>query len=458
MVRLRLFGILLLLSNGIALAQDQPSFKPLRYNEDYSYLAKDSSRTFYEGLKYIPFSKQKSDSYLSVGGEARGQYFYIQNEDWGDSENDGDGYLLSRFLLHTDWRFSKNVRAFVQVQSSLASSRPITTPVEENPLDLHQAFVDVSAFDTDHTSMTFRVGRQELSYGSQRLISVRENPNNRQAFDAAKIMYKTKDVNLDLFYSHYVLAKKGVFDDGFNKDTRLWGAYSTFKSVPVLGGIDAYYLGFYKKSALFADVNGRELRHSVGSRVFGGLDSWNYDIEGLVQFGKLGSSKILAWTASINTTYSFDDVFLKPEIGLKAEFISGDQGEKDRVGSFNALYPKGAYFGLAALIGPSNLAEFHPSINFQLAKDLEFSVDYDFFWRYSKADGIYGVNMVQIYDDGGSQNRHIGNQLIGALLYSPNRFLTFRGEFTWFQAGDYIKDVSAGKDIYISGLTAQVKF
>ena len=27
-----------------------------------------------------------------------------------------------------------------------------------------------------------------------------------------------------------------------------------------------------------------------------------------------------------------------------------------------------------------------------------------------------------------------------------------------FQAGDYIKDVSAGKDIYISGLTAQVKF
>jgi len=34
MVRLRLFGILLLLSNGIALAQDQPSFKPLRYNED----------------------------------------------------------------------------------------------------------------------------------------------------------------------------------------------------------------------------------------------------------------------------------------------------------------------------------------------------------------------------------------------------------------------------------------
>jgi hypothetical protein len=66
--------------------------------------------------------------------------------------------------------------------------------------------------------------------------------------------------------------------------------------------------------------------------------------------------------------------------------------------------------------------------------------------------------MVQIYDDGGSKNRHIGNQLIGALLYSPNRFLTLRGEFTWFQAGDYIKDVSSGKDICISGLTAQVKF
>jgi hypothetical protein len=43
-------------------------------------------------------------------------------------------------------------------------------------------------------------------------------------------------------------------------------------------------------------------------------------------------------------------------------------------------------------------------------------------------------------------------------VYTPNQFLYFRAEFTWFKAGDYLRDVSPGKDILFAALTAQLKF
>jgi len=45
---------------------------------------------------------------------------------------------------------------------------------------------------TKGKSVLLRVGRQELMYGSQRLIAVREAPNNRIAFDGLKFIFNKK--------------------------------------------------------------------------------------------------------------------------------------------------------------------------------------------------------------------------------------------------------------------------
>jgi hypothetical protein len=42
-------------------------------------------------------------------------------------------------------------------------------------------------------------------------------------------------------------------------------------------------------------------------------------------------------------------------------------------------------------------------------------------------------------------------------IYAPNGFLYFRGEFTFFNAGPYLKAVGTGKDILFTGVTAQLK-
>jgi hypothetical protein len=296
-------------------------------------------------------------------------------------------------------------------------------------------------------------------YGSQRLVSVREGPNNRQSFDAARLLYQGTNWKADAFFSHYVQAQRNIFADGFNRNTKFWGAYAVINRLPVFQHLDWYYFGLWKRQATFDDGKASEWRHSIGSRVWNSQRNFRYDIEGVYQFGRFGDKRIDAWTLSFNTGYKFAQAKLHPEIGLKTELISGDGTSGDnQLQTFNPLFPRGAYFGLAALIGPANLLDVHPSLALELTKRVALNLDYDTFWRYSRSDGIYAPNGAMIYSGENIQDKSIGRQVSTDLVYTPNNFLYFRGEFTWFMAGDFLKAAGPGKDILFSAVTVQCKF
>jgi hypothetical protein len=272
-------------------------------------------------------------------------------------------------------------------------------------------------------------------------------------------MYSNNRLKVDAFFSHYVVSRANIFDDGFNKNTKFWGSYVVANKIPFLQNADFYYLGLSKATATFDDGTGKEMRHSIGTRIWKRSDTWQYDFEGLYQFGKFAAKDISAWTISSNTSYSFSSWKYKPQIGLKTEFITGDKNYDDnKLNSFNPLFPRGGYFGLAALIGPSNLEDIHPSVSFDLSKNIDLSFDYDAFWRYSRNDGIYAPSTVMIYSGKNSSSKFIGEQYAAELAYTPNQFLYFRAELTWFKCGAYLKTASPGKDILFTGFTAQLKF
>jgi hypothetical protein len=455
---LKITGTLLFLLIACVCLAQETAFKQLRYDENYNYLAKDTSDNWYHQLKFNPVSKGKT-IYFSFGGEVRYQYFHFENQDWGDAPGDKDGFVLARYLAHVDFHAGKHFRTFVQLQSSLASGEATKpSPVDQNTLDLHQAFLDYSTRLNSGQNITLRLGRQELLYGSQRLIAVREGPNNRQSFDAAKLLYGSQNVKADFFYSHYVPAKSNIFDDSFNSATRFWGAYAVFTKIPVVQNLDGYYLGIHKKLSSFDDGSGMETRHSVGARIWNNPAAWQYDVEGLYQFGDFGTSRISAWTLSSNISHTFQ-ARSKPQIGLKIEAISGDKSDNDgRLNTFNPLFPKGAYFGLAALIGPYNLLDAHPYVQVNLGKKLVLAGDYDLFWRMNRNDGLYAMNGKLIYSGNAGISKQIGRQLGITLEYTPNKYLYFRQEFTWFNAGKYLEEAGPGKDILMTGSTVTFKF
>lgn len=440
-------------------AQRYPDFKSLRYDEDYSFLQNDTVKNdWYKSLKFTPLNTSGSTN-ISFGGDFRYQYFYEKNGKWGDAPDDNDGYVLGRFLLHSDFHAGNYFRVFVQIQGSSADSKIDPSPVDQNPLEVHQAFVDISLAGSAKANLLLRAGRQELSYGSQRLVSVREGPNNRQSFDALKIIASAENYAADFFYSHYVVASNGIFDDDSNSKRQFWGSYLQISKVPVFKNINLYYFGYRRENAILDDGEGIEKRHSTGMRFWGKYDSWRYDGEAVYQFGTLGEKEISAWTVSINTGYKFTTVLLRPEIGLKGEIISGDKRTGDnRLETFNPLFPRGGYFGLASLIGPSNLVDIHPSVSFEVSKKIEWIIDYDLFWRHSTNDGLYAPNGSMIYPRNTTHTKKIGNQLETDIIFQPNQYLYFRLEATWFAASDYLKASGSGKDIFFAGATIQLHF
>ena len=254
-----------------------------------------------EPLEIRPLDAE-GDTYLSIGGEIRLQYQVYINQDFGLEEEDDNGYLLQRYLLHADLHVGTGFRVFGQLQAALVNF--VTAgqgPSDENALDVHQAFFDVRP----ESSVTLRAGRQEMLYGSQRLISVREGLNARRTFDAVRVLTTLGAWSVDGFFSQPVETDPGTFDDGGLDHIRFWGVYSTWKADEKTGpGVDLYDLGFDQPDSEYDQGTAHELRHSVGARLFGKSGGVDYNFESFLQVGRFGPGAIRAWTLASDTGYS----------------------------------------------------------------------------------------------------------------------------------------------------------
>jgi len=87
----------------------------------------------------------------------------------------------------------------VELKSGLNSFRNGgPRPFDEKKLDFQAAFLELSTTVQD-SSLKFLVGRQELEYGSGRLIDVREGPNVRMSFTGFRLQTFTHSWQIDGF-------------------------------------------------------------------------------------------------------------------------------------------------------------------------------------------------------------------------------------------------------------------
>ena len=245
-----------------------PRYKLLRSEEDWSFLADKSKRSDYlDPIKYIRLRDDRDDWFLTLGGEIRPFYENIRHENFGASVPDNNGYLLQRYMFHANLRLSRNFRAFAEIKSGLiAGRRGGARPPDKDKLDFNQAFAefdfgfDKKSGDKDKPppppKFALRVGRQELDYGSGRLISVREGPNVRQSFDGARIILNLEKFNVETFFVKPVDTPFGVFDDAAISSSSFWGVYATrpltiFHRLLPKSNLDVYYFGIDRKLARF---------------------------------------------------------------------------------------------------------------------------------------------------------------------------------------------------------------
>ncbi len=213
-------------------------------------------------------------------------------------------------------------------------------PTDRDQFDLGQAFLDERLPLAEASSLTLRVGRQELVYVSSRLVSDREGPNVHLNFDAVKLFMEIAGWHVDGFIAKPDRTKPGIFDDDTDPNQNFWGFYAV-KAVPWLpsGNVDLHYLGLDRKSATFDQGTAHELRHTIGTRIWGRKSGWDYNLEFVYQLGTFGTGDIQAWTAASEVGFTFEQVPLKPRIALKANITSGDDDLANRnLQTFNPLF------------------------------------------------------------------------------------------------------------------------
>lgn len=437
-------------SDAIA-GSNVPAYKLLRYDEDYSYLKDPARRTdFWDPIKFIPFGHDDG-WYSSFGAQARPRFDYYNNFGFGVIPG-SDAYLLQRYLIHGDFHFGPDVRFFGQFMSGFEDGR-VGGPrpeVDEDIFDIHQGFLDVVQHLGGDDTLTWRLGRQELSYGSERLISVREGVNLRRSFDAARALLKVGGWSIDGFWSKPVLNRVDVFDDIPNPKISLWGIYGVH-AWPLLpdGHADLYYLGYENKEGIFEQGAGYELRNSLGTRIWGRPMPWEYNVEAIWQFGRFRDGNLQAWAVASAFRYSFQEVPLRPRLGLIADVASGDRDPKSPgLQTFNPMFPTGAYLNLANPIGPANFIQVHPTADVQLAEGLTLKADWAFVWRQSLEDGIYGPFVGTPIRTGLlSRKRYVGSSPAVTLTWNATRHMTLLASYVHFFAGPFLKETPPGKDM-----------
>ncbi len=328
---------------------------------------------------------------LTLGADARvrAQGYWPLNFGIGNAIDSrrGDSYTLFRGLAHGDLRISKHAQIFVQFGAYDEAGRHggAESTDQSNP-DLQQGFL---AWNGDRFSI--RAGRQEVTLGTSCLIAVREGPNIRLAFDGVRAGWKQGSYRIDAFAFRPVLNKPGAFDDAASKSQLLYGLYAIFapESIAPLK-FDLYWLGYERDQARFAAAQEREHRHSFGTRLFGSVKNWDWNLEAVFQIGHVGSQIIRAWTVASDTGFTFTALPWSPRLGLKADIASGNKNPSDgRLGTFNALYPNPTYFTEAALLAPGNIMDLQPSVTIKPVPTLTLILGWNFLWKHYKEDAVY---------------------------------------------------------------------
>src|SRR3954451_12787630 len=221
-----------------------PNLTNLRYTEDYSYLRDPSkwSGAWWEPFKYIPLDSSGT-SFLTTGLEARFRHEGYRNFNWG--EVPVDKYQWYRVLPYADLHLGPNVRLFGQMIGAWATDKDTkVTGVDETGFEILQGFADLKLPLSDAADLTLRGGRQLLSYGSERLISLRYGPNVLRSFDAGLASVDAASWRVDAFYARPVRNQVGSFNDRFDHDRSLWSVYATHKlgGISPTSGLDLYYI------------------------------------------------------------------------------------------------------------------------------------------------------------------------------------------------------------------------
>jgi hypothetical protein len=268
-----------------------------------------------------------------------------------------------------------------------------------------------------------RAGRQELAFGSGRMVALREGTNVPLSFDGLHTTVRAGGWLVDGVLAKPVANKPGVFDDETDHHFTLWGLYSarSLARWAKQSTADFYYFGIDRRAGRFDQGTAHELRHTIGARIWR-RERWAYDAETMYQFGEFGAGTIRAWRVAADGSYHLAAARWQPRVGLGFDVASGNKNPRSPdLQTFNALFQSGTYSGRAQILGPANTIRLEPSIALSPSPRVTVSAGWGFYWRQSTNDGLYGIAGNLIVPSNGVTPRYEGSRPIAEVDWQITR-------------------------------------
>jgi hypothetical protein len=392
---------------------------------------------------------------LSVGGEER---YRLENDRGGAQQRLGDPaalfglrdnrYDLVRTRLYGDLWYGDRVRVYAEYIDAQIYSQdlpPLATDL--NHSDLLNAFIDLKLGELDGHPVYGRVGRQELLYGSQRLVSPLDWVNDRRTFEGAKIFWHSDKLDVDGFWVRPVVNFAGRFDaaDANRQFAGLWSAYRPAKGQEV----DAYYL--YLDSDLpvaFGRAPGGRGGYDVntfGGRWSGDRDDVLWDFEGAYQFGDYSSRTVSAGMATAGLGYAFRKVATQPQFWAYFDYASGsrDPPGAGTFSTFNQLFPFGHYYlGYLDVVGRENIHDWNWQLSFYPAKWVTGLLQYHVFRLDQARDALYSPApgyQVERSDPTGRAGTDVGQELDVLATFQLDRHSSVQVGYSKMWGGEFLR-------------------
>lgn len=403
--------------------------------------------------KHLP-EKLKADL------EFRYRMEYRDNFDFNSSRADEDTFYLGRARLSLTYNPLKELGFFIQGQDSrIWDSKYVSKVGFENYMDVRQLYANYEnliAFEPlQLNKISARVGRQEFSYGAQRLLGAFNWSNVAQTFDGGKAGFHFVPMHLQLEVfggDKSPIKTPREFDDLFDTSTkeRVWGYYATVKVLDETL-IEQYLIRRNTDKAVSFGPSGSGAidDFTAGGRIKKAFDNGvDYEVEAAKQWGDFRNKDVNGQMAVALAGYTFKGLAWQPRVGFEFDYGSGDSDASDgKMETFDNLYPTNhLFYGFIDFISLQNLNNYRYQFNVKPTKKLKLEADLHLIYLDTVKDSYYSVGRGVVRTATSSVDAHLGNEIDLTADYKLNDYTNIAVGYSHFFAGDYLRETGADDD------------
>jgi hypothetical protein len=419
--------------------------------------ARSDQDLFWGHLKNLRFGPMT----LDIGGQVRLRFeddddFTIKGYEPGGH----DRLLLERVRLDFSARLGSEQRLFLQLQDAHAfltrfgdADFPQSSPIEDT-LDIRQLYAEW--LHLNGSPFGIRVGRQQISYGDQRVFGPGSWGNTgRFAWDAAMVKVETDRVTSDFWVGRYLLYKSAVWPDRAVDNFLTFVNYTQLKKLPAR--VDLFYVLKHDSSGQVLGESGAGdlFSHTAGVQIEGHPFAKHLDAGGTfaAQSGRHGRDTLRAFGASGKLGVTLPATW-RPYFGGQYTWGSGDSNPADGVhGTFDGVYGGRDifFYGYLNLFFWANLRDAELDLRVTPHRSVTAFLEFHHLALDRPTDAWYTTGLKPYRRDrSGAAGRDLGEELDMRVTWASSSHLELLAGFGHFFPGRFVSNTgpASGADWY----------